>query len=295
MFLLSCMIGFPINAPARQEHLCEVFAATASARQEHLWEVFADTAPARQEHLWEVFAVTAPARQEHLCEVFAATDPILLFFRTLIEKLGLFRFDSKTVYDKQGDLDEDEIRIKIVFSQFFDQPIMSLTCEYSICINICVRYGVAKCYTTIPFLFVLVMRDQAWSVPFEKGQSKIDHAASQHSTLAQLAKSEVWGFDLTKPIDVGLTLTVGVRPGPTGSDPGDVDEGYSEYRAIPLGRISKVVAVAGKPMVVEVYVMRFGKGTVNNSSFSVKLDISNFRYSSCKTHINILEGNSLCV
>lgn len=121
------------------------------------------------------------------------------------------------------------------------------------------------------------MRDQAWNVPFEKGQSKIDHAASQRSTLVQLANCEVWGFDLTKPINIGLTVTVGVKPGPGGSDEGDIQEGYTEYRAIPLGRISKVVVVPGKPRLVEVFVIRFGKGTVNNSSFSIKLDTANFR------------------
>jgi len=51
----------------------------------------------------------------------------------LLEKLGLFKFESKTVYDKTGDLGKEDQLIKIVFNKFFSDPCTSLGGMYSSC------------------------------------------------------------------------------------------------------------------------------------------------------------------
>ena len=93
-----------------------------------------------------------------------------------------------------------------------------------------------------------------------------------------LQKAPVWGFEITRTLGFGLTLIVGVPPGIHASPKeDDVPEGYTEYLVMPVGRVSKITEIQGQPSKVDVGVWRYGKGTTDQTNFTMTMDCSKFR------------------
>lgn len=105
----------------------------------------------------------------------------------------------------------------------------------------------------------------------------MDHPPSRVGIIQHVQQAPVWGLDLTTTLDCGLTIIVGLDPGANGLPPEDMPTGYKEFRAHPLGRVSYLRVVPGEPLLVEVGVLRYGKGTRSSRSFSLKMNVAKFR------------------